>query len=213
MKNLTSWAALLLAAMTLNSCSQDAELEAAQETAATTGALTPEQKAQIMELAKYYDLDIICEDNAYKSRGVVSTFNVDSVEEYFRFIASMKGSYTFTSDSVNLRLPYTKTVRVSRMLSTMMEENVSPTEIEASIGADGGRWVDLVIKNTGHGVSIVATYDGREIGVKEEFATLFPNGDFNGSYSFTIPAERYFPSVKVRLSITIHNGSMCVMSY
>lgn len=108
---------------------------------------------------------------------------------------------------------YTKTVRVSRMLSTMMEENVSPTEIEASIGADGGRWVDLVIKNTGHGVSIVATYDGREIGVKEEFATLFPNGDFNGSYSFTIPAERYFPSVKVRLSITIHNGSMCVMSY
>lgn len=213
MKKLTFLASLLLAAVTLNGCSQDSESDAAQETASTTGALTPEQKAQIMELAAYYDVDIMSEDNTYKVRRIASAFNMDSVEMYFRFIASMKGSYTFTSDSVNLRLPHLKTVGIRRMLSSMVEENKSPTEIEASISADGGRWVDLVISNTGHGVSIVATYDGRELGVDEEFATLFPNGDFDGSYSFVIPAERYFPAVKVRLSVTVHNGIMCVMSY
>lgn len=92
MKNLTSWAALLLAAMTLNSCSQDAELEAAQETAATTGALTPEQKAQIMELAAYYDLDVTIDDRAM-TRGVEQEFNIDSLDAEFRRVAALKGEY------------------------------------------------------------------------------------------------------------------------
>ena len=94
MKNLTGWAALLLAAMSLNSCSQDAELEAAQETAATTGALTPEQKAQIMELAEYYDLDVTI-DETRRTRGT-EDFNVDSLNAEFRMMSNLKGRYVCT---------------------------------------------------------------------------------------------------------------------
>ena len=58
MKKRFFYASLLLAAATLNSCSQDSDLAADEAATAAAGALTPEQKAQIMELAEYYDLDV-----------------------------------------------------------------------------------------------------------------------------------------------------------
>ncbi len=97
MKNLTGWAALLLAAMTLNSCSQDAELEAAQETAATTGALTPEQKAQIMELATSYGLNFSFVTLPKVRSSMSSTENVDSMTSFVKAVANCMGDYPLVS--------------------------------------------------------------------------------------------------------------------
>ena len=49
MKTMFSYASLLLAAATLNSCSQDSDLAADEAATAAAGALTPEQRVQIMD--------------------------------------------------------------------------------------------------------------------------------------------------------------------
>ena len=69
MKKMFFYASLLLAAATLNSCSQDDDLAADEAAAAAAGALTPEQRAQVMELAEYYDLDVTIDDRP-ATRGV-----------------------------------------------------------------------------------------------------------------------------------------------
>ncbi len=74
----------------LISCSQESDLAADEAAIQTVGAFTPGQKAQIMELAEYYGLGIMSEDNTYKVRGMASAFHMDSEEMYFRFIAPMK---------------------------------------------------------------------------------------------------------------------------
>ena len=93
MKKRFFYASLLLAAATLNSCSQDSDLVADEAAAAAAGALTPEQRAQIMELAEYYDLDVTIDDRP-ATRGAGQEFNIDSVEAEFRRVASLKGEYT-----------------------------------------------------------------------------------------------------------------------
>ena len=126
MKNLTGWAALLLAAMTLNSCSQDAELEAAQETSATTGALTPEQKAQIMELAEYYDLDVTI-DETRRTRGSEQEFNIDSLDAEFRRVAALKGEYKCVQTDSATAIFQKETVASARpeRITRMMGETTS----------------------------------------------------------------------------------------
>ena len=79
MKKMFFYASLLLAAATLNSCSQDSDLAADEAATAAADALTPEQKAQIMELAEYYDLDVTIDDRP-ATRGAGQEFNIDSVE-------------------------------------------------------------------------------------------------------------------------------------
>ena len=93
MKKMFFYASLLLAAATLNSCSQDSDLAADEAAAAAAGALTPEQRAQVMELAEYYDLDVTIDDRP-ATRGAGQEFNIDSVEAEFRRVASLKGEYT-----------------------------------------------------------------------------------------------------------------------
>ena len=87
MKKMFFYASLLLAAATLNSCSQDSDLSADEAATAAAGALTPEQKAQIMELAEYYGLDVTIDDRP-ATRGAGQEFNIDSVEAEFRRVAS-----------------------------------------------------------------------------------------------------------------------------
>ena len=77
MKKMFFYASLLLAAATLNSCSQDSDLAADEAAAAAAGALTPEQRAQVMELAEYYDLDVTIDDRP-ATRGVGQEFNMST---------------------------------------------------------------------------------------------------------------------------------------
>ncbi len=87
MKKMFFYASLLLAAATLNSCSQDSDLAADEAATAAAGALASEQRAQIMELAEYYDLDVTIDDHP-ATRGAGQEFNIDSVEAEFRRVAS-----------------------------------------------------------------------------------------------------------------------------
>ena len=98
MKKMFFYASLLLAAATLNSCSQDSDLSADEAATAAAGALTPEQKAQIMELAEYYDLDVTIDDRPV-TRGVGQEFNIDSINETFQKMANLKGEYVCVSSN------------------------------------------------------------------------------------------------------------------
>ena len=92
MKKMFFYASLLLAAATLNSCSQDSDLAADEAATAAAGALTPEQRAQVMELAEYYGLDVTIDDRP-ATRGANQPFHIDSIEVEFRRIAALKGEY------------------------------------------------------------------------------------------------------------------------
>ena len=214
MKKMFFLASLLLAAATLNSCSQDCDLSADEAATAAAGALTPEQRAQVMELAEYYGLDVSWDESVQVKRGAVQAFNVDSVEDYFRFIASLRGTYVTNKEDIGrLRLPQQKRIGLRRLAMTVQEESVSDDYVDIPVSATGGRWVDLTVMKTGLGVDITAMYHGQSLSVTEVFATLFPNGDFNGSYWFLVPSESYFPVVTIHLSVTIQNGVMTVTSY
>ena len=120
------YASLLLAAATLNSCSQDSDLAADEATAAAAGALTPEQKAQIMELAEYYDLDVTIDDRP-ATRGAGQEFNIDSVEAEFRRVASLKGEYRCVQADSGEAMFQKETIKTARplRLTRMMGETTS----------------------------------------------------------------------------------------
>ncbi len=126
MKTMFFYASLLLAAATLNSCSQDSDLSADEATAAAAGALTPEQKAQIMELAEYYDLDVTIDDRP-ATRGAGQEFNIDSVEAEFRRVASLKGEYTCVQADSGEAMFQKETIKAARplRLTRMMGETTS----------------------------------------------------------------------------------------
>ena len=94
MKKMFFYASLLLAAVTLNSCSQDCDLAADEATAAAAGALTPEQRAQIMELADKYGLNI--EVLPQSEKRSESNVNIDSLEQEFQQMAALQGKYEFS---------------------------------------------------------------------------------------------------------------------
>ena len=120
------YASLLLAAATLNSCSQDSDLAADEAATAAAGALTPEQKAQIMELAEYYDLDVTIDDRPV-TRGAGQEFNIDSVEAEFRRVASLKGEYTCVQADSGEAMFQKETIKAARplRLTRMMGEATS----------------------------------------------------------------------------------------
>ena len=126
MKKMFFYASLLLAAATLNSCSQDSDLAADEATAAAAGALTPEQKAQIMELAEYYDLDVTIDDRP-ATRGAGQEFNIDSVEAEFRRVASLKGEYRCVQADSGEAMFQKETIKTARplRLTRMMGETTS----------------------------------------------------------------------------------------
>ena len=126
MKKMFFYASLLLAAATLNSCSQDSDLSADEATAAAAGALTPEQRAQIMELAEYYDLDVTIDDRPV-TRGAGQEFNIDSVEAEFRRVASLKGEYTCVQADSGEAMFQKETIKAARplRLTRMMGETTS----------------------------------------------------------------------------------------
>ena len=126
MKKMFFYASLLLAAATLNSCSQDSDLSADEATAAAAGALTPEQRAQIMELAEYYDLDVTIDDRPV-TRGAGQEFNIDSVEAEFRRVASLKGEYTCVQADSGEAMFQKETIKTARplRLTRMMGETTS----------------------------------------------------------------------------------------
>ena len=126
MKKMFFYASLLLAAATLNSCSQDSDLSADEATAAAAGALTPEQKAQIMELAEYYDLDVTIDDRP-ATRGAGQEFNIDSVEAEFRRVASLKGEYRCVQADSGEAMFQKETIKTARplRLTRMMGETTS----------------------------------------------------------------------------------------
>ena len=126
MKKMFFYASLLLAAATLNSCSQDSDLAADEATAAAAGALTPEQKAQIMELAEYYDLDVTIDD-CPATRGAGQEFNIDSVEAEFRRVASLKGEYRCVQADSGEAMFQKETIKTARplRLTRMMGETTS----------------------------------------------------------------------------------------
>ena len=126
MKKMFFYASLLLAAATLNSCSQDSDLAADEAATAAAGALTPEQKAQIMELAEYYDLDVTIDDRP-ATRGAGQEFNIDSVEAEFRRVASLKGEYTCVQADSGEAMFQKETIKAARplRLTRMMGETTS----------------------------------------------------------------------------------------
>ena len=126
MKKRFFYASLLLAAATLNSCSQDSDLVADEAAAAAAGALTPEQRAQIMELAEYYDLDVTIDDRP-ATRGAGQEFNIDSVEAEFRRVASLKGEYTCVQADSGEAMFQKETIKAARplRLTRMMGETTS----------------------------------------------------------------------------------------
>ena len=120
------YASLLLAAATLNSCSQDSDLSADEAATAAADALTPEQKAQIMELAEYYDLDVTIDDRP-ATRGAGQEFNIDSVEAEFRRVASLKGEYRCVQADSGEAMFQKETIKTARplRLTRMMGETTS----------------------------------------------------------------------------------------
>ena len=98
MKKMFFYASLLLAAVTLSSCSQDSDLAADEAATAAAGALTPEQRAQVMELAEYYGLDVTIDERP-ATRGVGQEFNIDSINETFQKMANLKGEYVCVSSN------------------------------------------------------------------------------------------------------------------
>ena len=105
MKKMFFYASLLLAAATLNSCSQDSDLAADEAATAAAGALTPEQKAQIMELAEYYDLDVTIDDRPV-TRGAGQEFN-----EY-TCVQADSGEAMFQKETIKSARP----LRLTRMM-------------------------------------------------------------------------------------------------
>ena len=126
MKKRFFYASLLLAAATLNSCSQDSDLAADEAATAAAGALTPEQRAQIMELAEYYDLDVTIDDRP-ATRGAGQEFNIDSVEAEFRRVASLKGEYRCVQADSGEAMFQKETIKAARplRLTRMMGETTS----------------------------------------------------------------------------------------
>ncbi len=126
MKKMFFYASLLLAAATLNSCSQDSDLSADEAATTAAGALTPEQRAQIMELAEYYDLDVTIDDRPV-TRGAGQEFNIDSVEAEFRRVASLKGEYTCVQADSGEAMFQKETIKAARplRLTRMMGETTS----------------------------------------------------------------------------------------
>ena len=126
MKKMFFYASLLLAAATLNSCSQDSDLAADEAATAAADALTPEQKAQIMELAEYYDLDVTIDDRP-ATRGAGQEFNIDSVEAEFRRVASLKGEYRCVQADSGEAMFQKETIKTARplRLTRMMGETTS----------------------------------------------------------------------------------------
>jgi len=126
MKKMFFYASLLLAAATLNSCSQDSDLAADEAATAAAGALTPEQRAQIMELAEYYDLDVTIDDRP-ATRGAGQEFNIDSVEAEFRRVASLKGEYRCVQADSGEAMFQKETIKAARplRLTRMMGETTS----------------------------------------------------------------------------------------
>lgn len=208
MKNLTSWAALLLAAMTLNSCSQDAELEAAQETAATTGALTPEQKAQIMELAKYYDITF--EFDETPSVRSLSSFNMDSVEAICKKIVALRGTFTSDLDKskrTTIILPQQNSISVPRLTRSSMEAN----HAEIEVGVSDGYWIAIVIdcyNGSSPSVSAYETATARPLTVETISGGLMANGDFSGYYRILLNYPAVSGKYSLTLSLEIHNGQI-----
>ena len=121
MKKFTFLASLLLAAVTLNSCSQESDLAADEAATQTAGAFTPAQKAQIMELAAYYDLDVTIDDRPL-TRGTEQAFNIDSIDAEFRRVAALKGEYKCVQTDGNSAIfekekdNSTRPLRISRTL-------------------------------------------------------------------------------------------------
>ena len=126
MKKRFFYASLLLAAATLNSCSQDSDLAADEAATAAAGALTPEQRAQIMELAEYYDLDVTIDDRP-ATRGAGQEFDIDSVEAEFRRVASLKGEYRCVQADSGEAMFQKETIKAARplRLTRMMGETTS----------------------------------------------------------------------------------------
>ena len=115
-----------LAAVMLISCSQESDLAADEAAIQTVGAFTPGQKAQIMELAEYYGLDLAFTDPAGVHRFAVQTENVDSMKNFVRRIAKCVGEYPLISHTDQTavfargEMPFVKPKRLSR---GFMEEN------------------------------------------------------------------------------------------
>ena len=94
MKKMFFYASLLLAAATLNSCSQDSDLSADEAATEATSALTPEQKAQVMKLADKYGLSVEILPQSEKRSG--RNVNIDSLEQEFQQMAALQGKYEFS---------------------------------------------------------------------------------------------------------------------
>ena len=134
MKKRFFYASLLLAAATLNSCSQDSDLSADEAATAAAGALTPEQRAQVMELATSYGLDLAFANPVGTHRFTAQTENVDSMQNFVREIAKCVGDYPLvnhTSQTAVYAREVMQTVGPKRLSSGFLEEN-------------GGSFTDMV---------------------------------------------------------------------
>ncbi len=144
MKKMFFYASLLLAAATLNSCSQDSDLSADEAATAAADALTPEQKAQIMELAKRSGQNFHFYETAPMFRSSQQKENLDTLAAIFRQLAYMEGDYTCIS-AQDGEAVFTKgkcvQTRVRRLSSGFLE-------------TQGGSFIDEV-SGFGGGVIIV----------------------------------------------------------
>ena len=211
MKKMFFYASLLLAAATLNSCSQDSDLAADEAATAAAGALTPEQRAQVMELAEYYGLDVTIDDRP-ATRGVGQEFNIDSVEALFRHFASMRGTFSFDvldGKPVEITLPQQKIVRLARISSNSLENG--PTHKEYEMSANINYWILIVIDCSAGGVLSVKAYEtatARPLTVNLESGGLMPNGDFSGYYRIDLNYPTFSGLYHMRLKVDTHDGRL-----
>ena len=150
MKKMFFYASLLLAAATLNSCSQDSDLAADEAATAAASALTPEQRAQIMELADKYGLNIEVLPQSVKRSG--RNVNIDSLEQEFQQMAALQGKYEFSELRDSSVAIYKKGKgNVRRLRASMFTPETSGGEFEKFQFVDGSSYM----------VSVSWTYNGR----------------------------------------------------
>ena len=208
MKKMFFFASLLLAAVTLNSCSQDSDLAADEAATAAAGALTPEQKAQIMELAEYYGLDVMIDERP-TTRSANQPFHIDSIEVEFRRIAALKGEYkcvrhdstsaVFEKESVESARP----LRLTRTLGETYSGSFS------DIKSAQGYWIRVDVSwswsITAPGRLDVGVYvEGSPYDLSREsfeyaFYGMQPSFTFTGKYKLW---DMYTNKIYTRLKVT-----------